>query len=170
MSQDEAEVLLAEDDDADVYLFQRAFQDAGVTAAVHVTHDGQECIDYLEERLRLAMRGEWVRVPRLLVLDLKMPRMSGMDVLRWRRDQPVLRTLPAIIFSSSSNQQDVELAYLLGACAFLTKPPTTDARMALAKLIDGFWLKANRPPLMSTEGLAPAIKLHGTIGLWRTGL
>jgi CheY-like chemotaxis protein len=116
------------------------------------------------------MRGESVRMPSLLILDLKMPRMSGMDVLRWRRDQPFLRTLPAIVFSSSGNQQDIELAYLLGVCAFVTKPPTNEARTALVKLIDGFWLKANRPPLMSTESLSAAIKLHDTNGFRWTGL
>jgi CheY-like chemotaxis protein len=160
-------VLLAEDDDADVYLLQRAFKDAGVTNPLQVTHDGQECIDYLEEAMRLAMRGDSVRIPCLLLLDLKMPRLTGLDVLRWRREQPILRTLPVIVFSSSGNQQDIEMAYLLGANGFVLKPPTTEARTALVKLIDGFWLKSNRLPLMCSEGLTAALKLHSTNGFRR---
>lgn len=155
-------ILLAEDDEADVYLLQRAFKDAGVTNPLHVAHDGKECVDYLEEAMRLALRGETVRIPCLLLLDLKMPRLNGIDVLQWRRDQPIFRTLPVIVFSSSGNQQDIELAYTLGASAFTVKPPTTDERVAFVRSIDSFWLKLNRPPLMCAEGLAVALKLHAT--------
>jgi CheY-like chemotaxis protein len=161
-------ILLAEDDEADVLLLERAFEDAGVSVTLQVARDGQECVDYLEEAMRLALRGETVRVPCLLLLDLKMSRLTGIDVLQWRRSQPILRTLPVVVFSSSGNQQDVEMAYALGVNAFAVKPPTTEERADFVKAIDSFWLKFNRPPLMCTDSLAAAIKLHATNGLRRS--
>jgi CheY-like chemotaxis protein len=160
-------ILIAEDDETDVFFLQRAFEEAGVTNSLHITRDGQECIAYLEESMRLASRGESALIPGLLLLDLKMPRMTGFEVLRWRRAQSILCTLPVIVFSASGNQQDVELAYLLGANAFIVKPATLEERTALMKLIDGFWLKSNCLPLMCTEGLAATIKFHGTNGFRR---
>jgi len=155
-------ILIAEDDENDAFLIERAFQEAGIENPLQLVRDGQEAIEYLEAARRSAERGEH-RAPVLLMLDLKMPRMTGMDVLRWLHGQPILKCLPVIVFSSSANQSDVERTYLLGANAFVTKPSSTEQRTALARFIKGFWLEFNQPPLMCTEGFAAAQKVHATL-------
>jgi CheY-like chemotaxis protein len=91
-------------------------------------------------------------LPRILILDLKMPRMSGMDVLRWLKSNPVLECLPKVILSSSANRMDVERGYRLGANAFLIKPSTVEERSELIRIINQFWIHLNQPPLILTDG------------------
>ena len=85
-------VLIAEDDPGDVFLLQRAFSTAGVSASLHFVRDGQEAIDYLGGEASFADRTAYP-LPELMLLDLKMPRLNGFDVLEWLRKQPGLRRL-----------------------------------------------------------------------------
>jgi CheY-like chemotaxis protein len=158
-SHHQLQILVAEDDENDVLLLERAFKEAAIANPVRFVRDGQEAITYLEAVCRSVERGE-PRAPGLLLLDLKMPRRTGMDVLRWLHEQPILRCLPVIVFSSSANQSDVERAYLLGANAFVTKPSSVEQRAALARFIKGFWLEFNQPPIVSVEGFDAAQKVH----------
>src|SRR5438445_8502073 len=114
-------ILLAEDDENDVLLLKRAFAAAEIRNPLFVARDGQEVIDYLAGAGNFANRTEYP-IPSLVLLDLKMPKRSGMDVLQWLRAQPVLRCLPVVIFSSSPHRHDIERAYRLGANAFVVKP------------------------------------------------
>jgi CheY-like chemotaxis protein len=155
-------VLLVEDDENDVFFLQRAFDAAEVRNPLHVATDGQEAIDYLSGAGKYSDRGRFP-VPCLLILDLKMPRKTGMEVLQWKREQPILHCLPTVVLSSSAHRYDIERAYRLGANAFVVKPPSTDARSALARFIKGFWLEFNQPPLACTEGIEEAMKLHNAI-------
>ena len=91
-------ILLAEDDDNDVLLLKRAFDAAEIQNPLFVAHDGREAIDYLSGAGKFSNRTEFP-IPSLVILDLKMPIRSGMEVLQWIRSQPVLRCLPVIIFS-----------------------------------------------------------------------
>src|SRR5687768_12255012 len=94
-------ILLVEDDQNDVLFMERALRKAHVPNQVCVSHDGREAVDYLSGTGPFADRNQHP-LPCLIILDLKMPRMTGMDVLQWLREQPVLSCLPVIVLSSSS--------------------------------------------------------------------
>lgn len=148
-------ILLAEDDETDVLFLRRALKEADVQNPLHVAADGQEAIDFLARPRATAED----RLPALIVLDLQMPRLSGMEVLAWLHEQPVLRTLPVCVFSSSANREDIERAYALGANAYIVKPPSLAERLEVARFFKQ-WLKCVRPPLATTEGLNTARSAH----------
>jgi CheY-like chemotaxis protein len=150
-------LLIAEDDENDVFFLKHAFQQAEIKNQLHFVHDGQEAIDYLAGIGEFSNRTQYP-LPALLILDLKMPRKTGMEVLKWLADQPELRRLPVVVFTSSAHQKDVERAYELGANAFVVKPSTNSRRLDLAKVIKGFWLDFNEPSLVCTDGLEAARK------------
>lgn len=152
-----ATILLAEDDETDVLLLQRALKDAGVINPLHVVGDGQEAVDYLTELQEAPAPGD--RMPALLILDLKMPRMNGLDVLRWLRAEPGLRCVPAILFSSSARQHDIECGLAAGANAFVVKAPATSERIEFARFIKS-WLHFNQLPLACSEGFRASQSLH----------
>lgn len=156
------EILLAEDDENDVFLLKFAFSQAEISSPLRVARDGQEAIDCLLKSTN-SSDGPAAPLPCLFILDLKMPRKSGMDVLRWLRQQPVLQCLPVIVLSSSAHRYDLERAYRLGANAFVVKPASNDERLQLARFIKGFWLQFNQPPIMCTEGLGTARQIHAQL-------
>ena|SRR2546430_1162293 len=153
MSRARGTILLVEDERNDVFLLQHAFEAATITNAVHVLEDGRQAIDYLAGTGKYADRAEYP-LPCLLLLDLKLPMKSGLDVLRWIQQQPQLRMLIVVVLSSSRNRSDVDAAYQLGARSYLVKPLTMGARLELAKAIKQYWLQLNVPP--SLEGCEPA--------------
>jgi CheY-like chemotaxis protein len=141
----ERTILLAEDDENDVLFLQRAFAQAGITTPLQIARDGQAAIDFLAGLGSRAERPSR-QLPRLAMLDLKMPRKNGMEVLEWIRSQDGLCGLPVIIFSSSVDPGEMRTAYHLGANAFVSKPSGTPERTELARTIKGFWLTFNRVP------------------------
>jgi len=151
--------LVAEDDGNDVFFLQRAFQQAKIENPLHVVGDGQEAIDYLSGEGKFSDRSLYP-LPHLFILDLKMPRKTGLDVLLWLQEQPELRCLPVLVLSSSAQRTDIERAYELGANAFVVKPASLERRVELAKLIGAFWLEFNEGPIVCTEGLESARKLR----------
>ena len=157
-------ILVAEDDENDVFFLQRAFEQAGVNHPLHIVRDGEDAIDYLAGQGKFSSRTEYP-FPTLLILDLKMPRKTGLDVLQWLRGQEGLQCLPVIILSSSSHRNDIEKAYRHGANAFVVKPSSNATRAELARMIKGFWLTFNEPPLVSTEGREAARQAHAAFKL-----
>jgi CheY-like chemotaxis protein len=156
--------LVAEDDENDVFFLQRAFQQAKIENPLYVVRDGQEAIDYLSGAGNFSDRNLHP-LPYLFLLDLKMPRKTGLDVLVWLQEHPELRCLPVVVLSSSAQVRDIEKAYDLGANAFIVKPASLKKRVELAKLIGGFWLEYNEAPIVCTEGLEAARKLRQDPGL-----
>ena len=150
-------ILLADDDESDIMLLQRAFKQAAIDNPVEIVRDGEEAIGFLSAP-RLQPND---RMPALVILDVKMPRRTGMEVLEWMRAQPALSCLPVVIFSSSEHPADVERAYSLGANAYLVKPPSTYECAEVARFIKD-WLKFNQPPMASSEGLQLARQAHAT--------
>ena len=146
-----AEILVAEDDEADVLLLQRAFREAELAHPVRVVRDGQEAIDVLLQR----EVSDHDRMPALIILDLKMPRRSGMEVLKWIREHPALRCLPVLMFSSSAHRDDIERSYTLGANGFIVKPASTVDRTEVARFIRQ-WLKLTERPIAAVEGFRAA--------------
>jgi CheY-like chemotaxis protein len=116
--------LLAEDDPRDVQLIQRAFGKAGIGQPVHVVRDGEEAVAYLAGTGPYADRGQYP-LPDVLLLDIKMPRKSGLEVLAWLRAQPGLRRLRVAILTSSRESPDINRAHDLGVSSYLVKPVDT---------------------------------------------
>src|SRR5437867_3833044 len=113
-------ILQVEDDPNDVFLMQHAMKKAGLANPVHIVEDGQQAIDYLQGAGQFADR-EKFPFPGLMLLDLKLPYVMGLDVLKWIRQQPRM-PLVVIVLSASAEDADIAAAYRLGANAFLTKP------------------------------------------------
>ena len=136
-------VLYAEDEDNDAFFLKRAFDVAIVAHPLVVVPDGQVAIDYCSGAGRYSNRDEFP-LPCLLLLDLNMPKKTGLEVLKWIRNSPTVSTLPVIILTSSLQDEDVHRAYLQGANAYLVKPSNPDELIAMAKTIKDFWLTQNR--------------------------
>jgi two-component system response regulator len=137
-------ILQVEDDPNDVFLLQHALAKAGVTNPVQVAADGQQAIDYLKGTGRFADR-EKFPLPCLVLLDLKLPYVMGLEVLKWIRQQPEA-ALIVILLTASAEDADIATAYRLGANAFLTKPSKASKLEEMAKAIKDFWLTHNTLP------------------------
>jgi CheY-like chemotaxis protein len=138
-------ILLVEDDENDVLFMQHAFQEAEVLAGLQVAIDGMEAIEYLDGNGKYADR-ELFPFPDLILLDLKLPRMMGFEVLKCIRGRAELKNLIVVILSSSNLALDVEKAYQLGVNAYLVKPSSLSGRAAIATAIKLFWLELNQGP------------------------
>jgi len=145
MSVREGVILLAEDDPNDVLLVQRAFQRTPVANPLQVVRDGEEALAYLSGQAPFADR-ERHPLPVLMLMDLKMPRKSGLEVLEWVRQQPGLKRLPIIVLTSSNQSPDINRAYELGANSYLVKPAGFDSLLGLVKNVDMYWLILNEKP------------------------
>jgi CheY-like chemotaxis protein len=132
-------ILVAEDDPTDAYFFERAFRRAGIPVALHFVGDGQQVLDYLKGIGRFADRAGYP-LPQLLLLDLKMPRLDGFDVLAWVRKQSSLDGMLVVIFSSSDEPRDINRAYELGANSYLVKPHSMEELTALVGRFKKYWL------------------------------
>ena len=161
---DTSTILLAEDDETDVMLLQRAFADVGIANPLRVVEDGQEAIDVLTE-LQSAP-GPSDRMPALIILDLKMPRMTGFEVLQWLREERATRGVPVMILSSSAHQHDVERSLAHGANLFAVKSPATSDRLEFARLVKS-WLHFHRLPVACIDGFRAARTMHANIPLAR---
>src|SRR5688572_24339079 len=138
-------VLLVEDEENDVFFMRRAWKHAGITAELHVAEDGQVAIHHLRQALPRTRQN--FPFPCLVLLDLKLPRVMGFDVLKWIRHQPQLQAMFVVIFSSSHLNSDVETAHRLGANSYLVKPNAADKLLQTTRQINESWLGSNRPSL-----------------------
>ncbi len=138
-------ILVAEDDPNDVMLLKRAFYKAGVNVPIRFVRDGQEVIDYLEGRPPFEDPVQ-SPVPTLLLLDLKMPRLNGFEVLEWLHRQALLHRLPVVVFSASSEPEDRRRAYSLGAGSYVVKPQDPKQFMEVVQLLKRYWVDINFPP------------------------
>lgn len=138
-------ILLVEDSPDDALLIQRAFRKANLANPVELVRDGEEAVAYLsgaepyEDRARFPL-------PVFMLLDLKLPRRSGLEVLGWVREQPALRRLPVVVLTSSRESVDVNRAYDLGVNSYLTKPVGFEALIEMVKSINLYWLVLNENP------------------------
>ena len=134
MSAVDATVLHVEDDPNDTLLFQHACQKAGVIFNLHAVSDGDQAIAYLRGTESYSDRAKHP-LPKLILLDLKMPRLSGFDVLSWLRADDALKALPVVVLTSSNHDADVKRAYALGAKCYLVKPVGFEALVELVKTL-----------------------------------
>ena len=137
---DDLLVLLVEDDPDDAHLLRRAFRRARPGLRLEHAEDGERAV------ARLADEG--APVPAVVLLDLKLPRMSGFEVLRWMRADPRVSSVPVVVLTSSRLRSDVGQAYDLGANSYLVKPTAPEALASMMADVDRYWLIHNeRPPL-----------------------
>ena len=138
-------ILLAEDQEDDVFLLHRALQKAAVANPIFVACDGQEAIDYLEGEGPYADRKTYP-LPGLLLLDLKMPRMNGFDLLAWVQSHAAFDSLPTVVLSGSGQEQDVVKAKKLGADEYRVKPGAADELTKIVHELHVRWLTPAPPP------------------------
>lgn len=129
-------ILLAEDDDNDVFFLRRALEKAQVNVPLHVVHHGREALDYLEGNGPFSDRTAHP-LPSLILLDLKMPFFDGFEVLERMRSKPGLKDIPVCILTSSGEDRDRRRAVELGAKAYFVKPPTSDMIHEILGIGDG---------------------------------
>src|SRR5438045_247424 len=115
------QILVAEDDPNDAFFLERAFDKSGVKGPIQFLKDGQQVIDYLEHKPPFDEPSP-KRLPTLLLLDLKMPRMNGFDVLEWIQQQPQREKMMVVVFTSSGLEEDKQRAFALGADDYVVKP------------------------------------------------
>ena len=138
-------ILYVEDEENDVLLLQHVFAKAGIRNPLQTVKDGKAAKDYLAGNPPFDNR-RLHPLPGLVLLDLNLPYWSGFEVLEWLRQQPQLRRLPVVIFTSSSRPDDIARAYDAGANAYLVKPNALADLLALALALRDFWLLHNRLP------------------------
>src|SRR5882762_2531355 len=142
---DIALILIAEDLEDDISIILRAFAKARLLNPVQIVRNGEEALAYLKGEGKFANRAEYP-LPQLLLLDLKMPRIDGFEVLCWVRQQPGLSSLRVVVLTSSKDIRDVNLAYQLGANSFLVKPTEFERFVDLSHAINGHWIWCSRAP------------------------
>jgi CheY-like chemotaxis protein len=141
-------ILAAEDDPNDLELLRHVVGENGVEVNFQSADDGEQLIDYLRGDGKFADR-DLHPVPDIVVLDLKMPRMNGFEVLQWLRHEPGLARIPAVVLSGSGLESDIQEAYRLGANTYFTKPgQLAELRKIIGTLID-YWRRSQRPILNS---------------------
>lgn len=140
-------IMLVEDLEDDILLVRRAFAAVKVTTPLHVVRDGEEAIEYLEGVGKYSNRAEYP-VPHLILLDLKMPKMGGIEVLRWIKLQPELKALRVVVLTSSEDISDVNEAYEAGANSFLVKPLEFINYPAMMQTLSKFWLRDSQAPIV----------------------
>ncbi len=138
-------VLVADDDENDVKLLKRAFLKAGIDVSISSVRDGEEAMEYLQGEKQFADRSAFP-VPVMMLLDLKMPRADGFEVLEWLRAQARLKRLLVVVMTSSDEPQDIDRAYDLGANSFLKKPSDFTALTTLSQRLHDYWLETNLGP------------------------
>lgn len=140
-------VLLVEDDPNDVLLMQRAFRRAKVTNPVQVVGDGEDAVLYLSGQGPYRDRTRYP-LPALILLDLKLPRKSGLEVLEWLRQQAGLKRLPVVVLTSSKESTDISRAYDLGVNSYLVKPVSFDTLLDMVETLNVYWLLLNEKPTL----------------------
>lgn len=136
-------ILLVEDEKNDVFLMEHAFAKASVPARVQVVRDGREALHYLRGEGDYADRQQ-NPLPCLTLLDLNLPHVHGLEVLKQIRAEPRLRKIIVVVLTSSVADSDLERAYGLGANSYLIKPNNLEEVQELVELIGQYWLHKNR--------------------------
>ncbi len=135
-------IMLIEDDENDVRITRRAIQKGGLEADMSVTRDGQEALDFLYRRPPF----EDARRPDLVLLDINLPKLNGMDVLREVKRDPALRSIPVLMLTTSARHEDVAAAYAHGANAFICKPIRFAKFVEVIRELSQYWGRVARVP------------------------
>lgn len=136
-------ILVVEDNGDDIELIRHAFKKAGVTNPVSFVDDGEKAVSYLSGIPPYDDRGHHP-MPSLILLDLKLPRLSGFEVLEWIRSNEETKLIPVVILTSSNQKDDIRRVYKLCGNSYLVKPVRRSALQELIESLDQYWVKLNR--------------------------
>ena len=146
-------ILLVEDDPNDMFLIRRAFKKVDLNQQLFGVWDGKQAISYLSGSDEFSNR-ELYPMPSILLLDLKLPRVSGLDVLAWLKSQETLKRLVVLVLTASGQSSDVARAYDLGANSYLVKPLASTQLDEMIRALNLFWCVFNTDPEVSLAGFA----------------
>ena len=138
-------ILLVEDDADDVFFFSRALRDSGLETPLEVVNDGQAAVNFLAAA-GLRSGGNQLSVPGLIVLDLNLPLKSGLEVLKWIRQESVWKTIIVIVLTSSTSESDMNQAYLLGANSYVIKSSDATQLRQFGHFLKSYWFGLNQLP------------------------
>jgi two-component system, response regulator len=145
MSDQEIEILLVEDNAADVELTLHALRKEKLANKIEVVGDGEEALDFLFCRGQYSRRS-FACPPRLVLLDLKLPKVDGLEVLQAVKADPRTRAIPVVILTASKEEKDMVNGYRLGVNAYIQKPVDFEQFRSMVKELGLFWLVVNQPP------------------------
>ena len=153
MTHDEIEILYVEDNAADVELTLIALRRSRIANRVHIARDGAEALDYLF--CRGAHAGRAFLAPKFVLLDMKLPKVDGLEVLRAVRGDPGTMMIPVVVLTSSSEQKDIVESYKLHVNSYIQKPVDFDAFQQLVQQLGFYWLVVNQTPAPENALVAP---------------
>ena len=138
MAKDRPTLLIVEDNEDDIFFVERIFKQIGARCELRFARDGMEAVEYLSGQGAFKNRAKHP-MPTIILMDLKMPRRNGFEVLEWMHNQAEIRLIPTIVVTSSTLQEDVTRAYRLGANAVMNKPVDKDSLLQMLKSFHIYW-------------------------------
>ncbi|MBB6097635.1 CheY-like chemotaxis protein [Deinobacterium chartae] len=136
------DVLLVEDSPADIFLVEAAFEAAGTSIALHIARDGEEALDFVRNEGAFSAAPR----PRLILLDLNLPRINGFQVLEALKSSADTRTIPVVVLTTSRAPEDIQQAYALLASSYVTKPSGLEELVEFARLLEQYWFRTAELP------------------------
>ena len=133
-------ILLVEDNPIDVDLTIRAFKSSNLINPIEIARDGEEALNYIKKW------DDGVAIPVVILLDLKLPKVDGLDVLKTMKEHPIYKTIPIVVLTSSAENSDIEAAYKLGVNSYIVKPVNFDNFLKVAVQIELYWNVLNKLP------------------------
>jgi len=150
MSSEELDILLVEDSPEDVDLALHTLEREKLANHIFVVRDGAEALDFIFCRGAFTHRS-FEHPPKLVLLDLKLPKVDGMEVLKRIKSDPRTKTIPVVIMTSSKEERDLVASYNLGANSYIQKPVDFDQFRETVKTVGLYWLVINQPPVMEDQ-------------------
>jgi CheY-like chemotaxis protein len=143
---EEFPILIAEDDENDAIILERALRKVGFENPFRFCRDGTEVLEYLKAEGKYHDRREFP-FPRILITDLKMPKMGGIEILKWLYHHPDCNMIPKIVFTASKHATDIQEAYKWGVNSYLVKPGGYEQLTQMLKLVFDYWNMCEKPTL-----------------------
>ena len=147
MDYEPSNILLVEDEEAHAELTSRAIRKAGNANRIDVLADGEEALDYVFNRAKYADKTKYP-LPGLIMLDIKLPGIDGIEVLKQIKEHPVLKKIPVIMLTTSDREEDICRSYIRCANSYLTKPVGFKEFEEKIMQIDSYWMLLNKPPIL----------------------
>jgi two-component system, response regulator len=143
----DVEILFVEDNPSDAELTLRAFSKSKLANKIYHVEDGEEALDFIFARGKFAERKD-SKKPKLIILDLKLPKIDGLEVLKELKSNDATKIIPVVVLTSSKEEKDIVESYKIGVNSYISKPVDFDKFMISVKEIGFYWLLLNHPPVI----------------------